>query len=158
MCHSSKEVGEHLFSDCCFQEEIEMIVRPELILTSFLGRLDDDEAVTVTNAKKFSFHTGFGETFQFHEAANPHKEVCPVLVLAPFRVVSKSGGLRQYSTKAINSYVRSAFSAIVHLHNIDKITFEFWAWSDLNVRSYFYFKFSFLYTQRKSKCTYNVLL
>jgi len=111
-----------------------MIVRPELILTSLLGGLDDDEAVTVTNAKKYSCHTGFGETFQFHEGADPRKEVCPVLVLAPFRVVDKSGGLRQYSREAIDSYVRSAFSAILHLQNIDQITFEFWAWSDLNVR------------------------
>jgi hypothetical protein len=123
-----------LFSDCCFQEEIEMIVRPELILTSLLGRLDEEEAVTITNAKKYSYHTGFGETFQFHEGANTHKEVCPVLVLAPFRVVSESGGLRQYSREVIDSYVRSAFSAILHLQNIDQITFEFWAWSDLNVR------------------------
>jgi Poly (ADP-ribose) glycohydrolase (PARG) len=141
MCNSSDKIGEQLFSDCClFQEEIEMIVRPELILTPFLGKLADDEAVTVTNAKKFSFHTGFGETFQFCEGADPLKEVCPVLVLAPFQVVSESGGLRQYSREAIDSYVRSAFSAIIHLQNIDKITFEFWAWSDLHVRSYFYLK------------------
>jgi hypothetical protein len=96
--------------------------------------------VTVTGAKKYSCHTGFGETFQFHEGANPHNEVCPVLVLAPFRVVSESGKLRQYSKQAIDSYVRSAFSAIICLQNIDKITFEFWAWSDLNVSSFLYLR------------------
>lgn len=126
-----------MYSDCCFQEEIELVVRPELILTPLLGEMDDDEAVTVTGAKKFSCHTGFGETFQFRGGPNPNFEDCPVIVLTHFCVVSESGKLRQYTYQAIKNYIASAFSAIINLQNVDTITFEFWGWRDDKVSTCF---------------------
>jgi hypothetical protein len=72
------------------------------MLSSLLGRVNDNEAVTVHGAKKFSCHTGYGNTFRFVQAVIPSKEVRPVLVLAKFRVVGVSGRLRQYSEEAVN--------------------------------------------------------
>lgn len=109
------------------------------MLTSLLGRVNDNEAVTVDGAKKFSCHTGFGDTFKFVKESIPNIEVSPLLVLSKFRVVGVSGRLRQYNEKAIKGYVASAFAAFMSLEHIDKITFEFWGWRDDKVSSTFKF-------------------
>lgn len=63
---ANKYLGGGSLSRGCVQEEIRFMINPELIAGMlFLPRMDDNEAIEIVGAERFSCYTGYASSFRF---------------------------------------------------------------------------------------------
>ncbi|EFA75934.1 hypothetical protein PPL_10508 [Heterostelium album PN500] len=61
---ANKLIGGGVLGHGCVQEEVRFMINPELIVSRlFTAQLQDNEAVIITGAERFSNYTGYGDTF-----------------------------------------------------------------------------------------------
>ncbi|CAH8382027.1 unnamed protein product [Eruca vesicaria subsp. sativa] len=63
---ANKYLGGGALNRGCVQEEIRFMINPELIAGMlFLPRMDDNEAIEIVGAERFSCYTGYASSFRF---------------------------------------------------------------------------------------------
>ncbi|CAM0877998.1 unnamed protein product [Alopecurus aequalis] len=63
---ANKYLGGGALSRGCVQEEIRFMINPELILGMlFMAKMDDNEAIEIVGAERFSQYMGYGSSFRF---------------------------------------------------------------------------------------------
>lgn len=63
---ANKYLGGGALNRGCVQEEIRFMINPELIAGMlFLARMDDNEAIEIVGAERFSCYTGYASSFRF---------------------------------------------------------------------------------------------
>ncbi|VDK27510.1 unnamed protein product [Gongylonema pulchrum] len=69
-------IGGGVLGNGCVQEEIRFLICPELMVSMLLcEKMDDNEAIVICGAQRFSSYTGYGPTFRWqrmeHEDSTP---------------------------------------------------------------------------------------
>ncbi|KNC51642.1 Poly(Adp-ribose) glycohydrolase [Thecamonas trahens ATCC 50062] len=63
---ANRFVGGGVLGNGCIQEEVRFLIAPELIVSRLLAEaLDDDEALLIVGAQRYSAHAGYGASFTF---------------------------------------------------------------------------------------------
>ncbi|KAI6199277.1 Poly(ADP-ribose) glycohydrolase [Aphelenchoides besseyi] len=63
---ANKLIGGGVFSQGCLQEEIRFLISPECLISCLLCEmLNDNEAILILGAQRFSFYEGYGNTFKY---------------------------------------------------------------------------------------------
>ena len=66
MDFANKFIGGGVLGNGCVQEEIIFVLSPELITSIlFCESLDDNEAIQIKGAERFSVYEGYGESFKW---------------------------------------------------------------------------------------------
>lgn len=66
IAHAHQFIGGDLFKKSITQEELTLLIRPDCIpMLLFCARLDDNEAICVYGAEKFSQYTGIGSSIRY---------------------------------------------------------------------------------------------
>ncbi|KAF8108704.1 hypothetical protein N665_0104s0030 [Sinapis alba] len=102
----------------CLQEEIRFMMNPELIAGMlFLPRMDENEAIEVVGAERFTLYTGFGSSFEFSGDYLENKELDSYMRRRT-RVVAIDAmprpGRRQYKPDGLLREVNKAFTGYLN--------------------------------------------
>eukprot|EP00919_Chromeraceae_sp_WS-2016_P081812 GHVR01193221.1.p1 GENE.GHVR01193221.1~~GHVR01193221.1.p1 ORF type:complete len:101 (-),score=11.66 GHVR01193221.1:448-750(-) len=78
---ANSKIGGGVLSNGCVQEEILFSIFPECIIAKVLTeKLDDDEAIVISGARRFSTYEGYSYKFKFNGGYH-QKEVVPNSVI-----------------------------------------------------------------------------
>ncbi|CAH8320107.1 unnamed protein product [Eruca vesicaria subsp. sativa] len=114
----------------CLQEEIRFMMNPELIAGMlFLPRMDENEAIEIVGAERFTLYTGFGSSFEFAGDYTDSKKLDSYM-RRKRRVVAIDAmprpGRKQYKPDGLLREVNKAFTGYLHQckHQEDPITYS----------------------------------
>ncbi|KAI3997539.1 hypothetical protein MKX01_029370 [Papaver californicum] len=110
---ANKYIGGGAIGRGCVQEEIRFMINPELIVGMlFLPCMDDNEAIEIVGAERFSIYTGYGFSFRFSGDYSDKKLIdcmgrCKTRIIA-IDALHKPG-MRQYRVKYLLREINKAW-------------------------------------------------
>ncbi|XXG89532.1 hypothetical protein AAC387_Pa12g1512 [Persea americana] len=116
---ANKYIGGGALHTGCVQEEIRFMISPELIVSMlFLSSMDDNEAIEIVGAERFSNYTGYASSFLF---MGDYLDMGPVDSMGrrKTRIVAIDAlckpGMRQYRVKGLLRETSKAFCGFLDL-------------------------------------------
>ncbi|RWR96705.1 hypothetical protein CKAN_02610300 [Cinnamomum micranthum f. kanehirae] len=110
---ANKYIGGGALRTGCVQEEIRFMISPELIVSMlFLSSMDDNEAIEIVGAQRFSNYTGYASSFLF---MGDYQDMGPADSMGrrKTRIVAIDAlcrpGMRQYRVKGLLRETSKAF-------------------------------------------------